>query len=149
MSDAASQAEGAWTAQVADSGGFVVVRADSYPELLNPPPSVAESPASVRYYPEGKTPLLIARGVGPAAGEPLFYNGQTPMQAFGQGDLRFLAPAERSRALCGCNWARTSSRYSWCAASAWSRGRAAQRRGDLPGDGAATGAWTTAACGWR
>ncbi|MFN2203639.1 MAG: VWA domain-containing protein [Caldilineaceae bacterium] len=94
--DAATQNEGQWAAQVAESGGFVVVRADSYPELVSPPPSVAESPASVRYYPAGTTPLLIARGVGPAANEPLLYNGQLPMEPFGQSDLRFLLPSDVS-----------------------------------------------------
>ena len=92
--DAATQNEGQWAAQVAESGGFVVVRADSYPELVSPPPSVAESPASVRYYPAGTTPLLIARGVGPAADESLFFNGELPMESFGQGELRFLLPSD-------------------------------------------------------
>ena len=48
----------------------------------------------MRYYPEGKTPLLIARGVGPARTNPCSTTARLPMQAFGQGDLRFLLPAE-------------------------------------------------------
>lgn len=92
--EAPGQNEGQWAGQVAESGGFVVVRAESYPELVFPPPSLAESPASIRYYPEGKSPLLIARGVGPAAGESLLYNGQLPLQPFGQRDLRFVLPAD-------------------------------------------------------
>ena len=92
--DAPGQDGGGWSAAVADGGGFVVVQADSYPELVSPPPSLANSPASVRYYPEGKPPLLIARGVGPGADEPLLYDNQLPMQSFGEGDLRFLLPSE-------------------------------------------------------
>ena len=97
--DAPGQSDGGWTAQLTDGGGFVVVQADSYPELVNPPPSLASSPASVRYYPEGKSPLLIARGVGPGADEPLLYDNQLPMQSFGQGDLRFLLPPEEPGAM--------------------------------------------------
>ncbi len=121
--DAASQTEGAWTAQVADSGGFVVVRAESYPELVNPPPSVAESPASVRYYPEGKTPLLIARGVGPAAGELAFLQRAGSHAGVWPGRPALSGPCGCGRALCVCSLARTNSPYSWSAASAWSRAK--------------------------
>ena len=58
---------GTWTAQTGGSG-FVVAQAASYPQLINPPPSVADSPASTRYYPAGKPPLLLARGIGPRRG---------------------------------------------------------------------------------
>jgi hypothetical protein len=83
-------AEGAWTAETADASGFAVVQADSYPELINPPPSLANSQASVRYYPAGRPPLLLARAVGPGAQEPLFYDGDVPMESFGQDNVRAL-----------------------------------------------------------
>ena len=60
---------GAWTVRTTDPSGFTVIQADSYPELLFPPASVADSSASVRYFPAGKPPLIVARGVGPGAGE--------------------------------------------------------------------------------
>lgn len=85
---------GTWVAATADRAGFAVVRATAYPQLLNPPPSLANSPASVRYYPAGKPPLLIARANGPNADEPLFYNGDTPMTVFGQNNTRALLLAE-------------------------------------------------------
>jgi len=72
------------------ASGFAVVQATSYPELLYPPPSIANSPASVRYYPAGQPPLLIARGVGADSDEPLLYNGQTPMQPFGENGAKAL-----------------------------------------------------------
>ncbi len=90
--DSVGQNDAQWRASVADGGGFVVVEADSYPELVNPPPSLAESAASTRYYPAGKRPLLIARGVGPAAGEPLSFNGPELMQAFGLANLHYIVP---------------------------------------------------------
>lgn len=87
-------AEGLWVADTVDASGFVVVTAASYPQLLNPPPSFANSPASVRYYPAGKPPLLIARANGPGAGEPLSFNGETPMAVLGQGNTRALILTE-------------------------------------------------------
>jgi hypothetical protein len=79
---------GSWNAQTVDQSGFIVVQAAAYPQLLNPPPSLADSPASVRYYPAGKPPILIARANGPGADEPLLYNGKTTMAVFGQGNTR-------------------------------------------------------------
>jgi hypothetical protein len=75
-------AAGRWQADMNDAGGFVVVQSDSYPQLLNPPPSLANSPASVRYYPAGKPLLLIARSGGPGAAEPLLYEGVTQLDSF-------------------------------------------------------------------
>jgi hypothetical protein len=91
-----SLAAGVWNAETVDPSGFVVVQAASYPQLLNPPPSLADSPASVRYYPAGKPPLLIARANGPGAGEPLIFNGETPMEIFGQGNTRALLLTEET-----------------------------------------------------
>lgn len=88
-----SVGEGNWLAATA-GGGFAIVKAASYPQLLNPPPSVANSPASVRYYPAGKPPLLIAVSVGPGAAEPLLLDGETPMDRFGQGNTFALLPAD-------------------------------------------------------
>ncbi len=73
------QAAGNWVAETLDPSAFAVVQTDSYPELLFPPPSALNSQASTRYYPAGRPPLLIARGVGPAASEPVLLNGQTPL----------------------------------------------------------------------
>ncbi|MCB9159382.1 MAG: VWA domain-containing protein [Caldilineaceae bacterium] len=87
-------AAGAWSANTIDLSGFTLVQAESYPFLLNPPPSIAGSPASVRYYPAGSRPLILAKGVGPAADEPIFYNGNTQMQPFGRDDLRALVPSQ-------------------------------------------------------
>ncbi len=87
-------AAGRWTANTLDRSGFVVVQADSYPLLLNPPPSLANSPASTRYYPEGKTPLLIARGTGPGADEPLFLEDQGEFAPFGADGNRILLPSD-------------------------------------------------------
>ena len=89
-------ASGRWTANTLDRNGFVVVQADSYPLLLNPPPSLANSPASTRYYPEGKTPLLIARGTGPGASEPLFLKDQGEFAPFGADGNRVLLPSDLS-----------------------------------------------------
>ena len=89
-----SLAAGAWVADTADASGFVVVQAASYPQLINPPPSLADSPASVRYYPAGKSPLLLARANGPGASEPLLLNGETTMPVFGQDNLRALILAD-------------------------------------------------------
>lgn len=75
---------GGWTAESSDLSAFAVIRAASYPELIFPPPSALSSPASVRYYPGGKQPLLVVRGAGPAAGEPLLLDGRTPIPAFGK-----------------------------------------------------------------
>jgi hypothetical protein len=81
---------GRWSAQLVDASGFAVVQSDSYPQLLNPPPSLANSPAALRYYPAGKPLLLLARSGGPGAAEPLRYNGETPLQPFGDGTIRAL-----------------------------------------------------------
>ncbi len=87
---------GVWSAETVDPSGFVVVQATSYPQLLNPPPSLADSPASVRYYPAGKPPLLIARANGPGVDEPLIFNGDTTMAIFGQGNTRALLLSEET-----------------------------------------------------
>lgn len=84
--------EGRWTADMSSGSGFAVVQADSYPQLLNPPPSIADSPASTRYYPAGSSPLIVAQGVGPGADEPLLYNDDESMQLF--ADLRILEPED-------------------------------------------------------
>ncbi|HRW11479.1 MAG TPA: vWA domain-containing protein, partial [Caldilineaceae bacterium] len=81
---------GDWRIETSDFSGFAVIQTDSYPQLVNPPPSVASSPGSVRYYPAGKPLLLLARSSGPGAGEPLLYNGKTPLPAFGESDLKML-----------------------------------------------------------
>ncbi len=81
---------GKWSAATGDRSGFVVVQTDSYPELLSPPPSIANSPASVHYYPAGKPLLLIARSNGPGAAEELLYNGKTALKAFGQDNTKML-----------------------------------------------------------
>ncbi len=78
---------GEWIAQTGDPSTFAVVRADSYPMLIFPPPSVPGSPASVRYYPTGKPPLIVARGAGPAVAEPLLLNGQTRIPPLGTPGL--------------------------------------------------------------
>jgi hypothetical protein len=78
---------GRWVAETKDFGAFAVIQADSYPELLFPPPSALDSPASVRYYPAGKPPILLAKGVGPAANEPLLLNGSTPLLPFGKDSV--------------------------------------------------------------
>lgn len=77
--------------------GFIVVQTDSYPQLLNPPPSIANSPASTRYYPAGKPPLLIARGTGPGVGESLLYNSETVLEQFGTTDLKAILLDEQPR----------------------------------------------------
>lgn len=87
--DSGTLPEGRWSASISNGSGFAVVQAASYPQLINPPPSLADSPASIRYYPVGKPPLLVARAVGPGADEPLIYNGDTPMDSF--AGLRVLA----------------------------------------------------------
>ena len=97
--DTANLGSGRWTAETSDGSGFAVVQADSYPQLLNPPPSIANSPASVRYYPAGKPPLLIARSVGPGAAEPLLYNNQIVMDGFGQDNARALLPSDEPTAI--------------------------------------------------
>ncbi|MCC6457600.1 MAG: VWA domain-containing protein [Caldilineaceae bacterium] len=89
-------AAGIWDAETVDPSGFVVVQAASYPQLLNPPPSLANSPASVRYYPAGKPPLLIARANGPGVDEPLIFNGDTTMEVFGQDNTRALLLTEET-----------------------------------------------------
>lgn len=81
---------GHWVAELNSNGGFAVVQTASYPQLLNPPPSLANSPASVRYYPAGKPLLLIARSGGPGAAEPLLYDGKTPLEPFAQTELKTL-----------------------------------------------------------
>ena len=78
---------GEWVAKTNDLSSFAVVQADSYPELLFPPPSVQNNPASTRYYPTGKSPLVVVAGAGPAADEPLLLNGTTPISALGQDPL--------------------------------------------------------------
>ena len=97
--DTGSLGVGRWIAATSESSGFSVVQADSYPQLLNPPPSIANSPASVRYYPQGKPPLLIARSVGPGAAEPLLYNNQIVMDGFGVDNTRALLPADEPTAI--------------------------------------------------
>lgn len=83
-------AAGVWTAETSDFSGFAVVQTNSYPELLNPPPSIATSPASVRYYPAGKPLLLVARSSGPGAGESLYLNGKTLFKPWGDTGLKAL-----------------------------------------------------------
>lgn len=83
-------AAGSWAVAMSDASGFAVVQTDSYPQLINPPPSLANSPAAVRYYPAGKPLLLLAQSGGPGADEPLFYDGKTPLQPFGQSELKSL-----------------------------------------------------------
>jgi hypothetical protein len=75
---------GNWSAETSDLSAFAVIRAASYPELIFPPPSALSSPASTRYYPAGKQPLLVVRGAGPAAGEALLLDGRTPIPTFGK-----------------------------------------------------------------
>ncbi|MEZ4732121.1 MAG: vWA domain-containing protein [Caldilineaceae bacterium] len=87
---------GVWTAETSDFSGFAVVQTNSYPELLNPPPSIATSPASVRYYPAGKPLLLIARSSGPGAEEALYLNGKTQFKAWGESGLKALQVPEAS-----------------------------------------------------
>ncbi|MBX3013513.1 MAG: VWA domain-containing protein [Caldilineaceae bacterium] len=87
-------AAGVWSAETSDFSGFAVVQTNSYPELLNPPPSIATSPASVRYYPAGKSLLLVARSSGPGAGEALSLNGKTQFQAWGASGLKALVVPE-------------------------------------------------------
>jgi hypothetical protein len=82
---------GTWTVDTSDRSGFAVVQAESFPQLLNPPPSIADSAASVRYYPAGKQPLLIAQGVGPGATEPIYFNDETELMPFSQSGTRALA----------------------------------------------------------
>lgn len=77
---------GEWVAASIDLSSFAVVQADSYPELIFPPPSSPNSPASVRYYPTGKGPLVVARGAGPAAGEPLLLDGEIPIPTLGKDE---------------------------------------------------------------
>lgn len=89
-------AAGVWTAQTSDFSGFAVVQTNSYPELLNPPPSIATSPASVRYYPAGKPLLLIARSSGPGAGEALYLNGKTQFKPLGDSGLKALQVREEN-----------------------------------------------------
>ncbi|MCY4089698.1 MAG: VWA domain-containing protein [Caldilineaceae bacterium] len=78
---------GEWVAKTRDLSSFAVVQADSFPELLFPPPSVQGSPASTRYYPAGGSPLIVVAGAGPAADEPLLLNGTTPIAALGQDPI--------------------------------------------------------------
>lgn len=96
--DGDALASGAWNAEGSLGGAFAVAQTDSFVQLLNPPPSVADSPASVRYFPAGSSPLLLAQAFGPGADEPLLYNGETELQPFGGGSLRALqavdAPGE-------------------------------------------------------
>ena len=75
---------GEWVARTKDSSSFAVVQADSYPELLFPPPSVQDNPASTRYYPTGKPALVVVGGAGPAANELLLLNGTTPIPPLGR-----------------------------------------------------------------
>ncbi len=81
---AGSVTPGNWSAETSDLSAFAVIRAASYPELIFPPPSALSSPASTRYYPAGKQPLLVVRGAGPAAGEALLLDGRTPIPTFGK-----------------------------------------------------------------
>jgi hypothetical protein len=83
-------APGRWQAEMSDAGGFAVVQTDSYPQLLNPPPSLANTPASVRYFPAGKPLLLLARSGGPGASEPLLLDSETQLQPFAQSELKTL-----------------------------------------------------------
>lgn len=75
---------GEWVAKTTDLSSFAVVQADSYPELLFPPPGVHGNAASTRYYPAGKSPLVVVAGAGPAADEPLVLNGNLPVPLLGQ-----------------------------------------------------------------
>ena len=77
-------AAGEWVAKTTDLSSFAVVQADSYPELLFPPPSVHGNAASTRYYPAGKSPLVVVAGAGPAADEPLLLSGNLPIPLLGQ-----------------------------------------------------------------
>lgn len=81
---------GAWTINTSNFSGFAIIQTDSYPQLVNPPPSVATNPASVRYYPAGKSLLLLARSSGPGVNEVILYNGKTPLTPFGSTDLQML-----------------------------------------------------------
>ena len=81
---AAPLAAGQWVAKTTDLSSFAVVQADSYPELLFPPPSVPGNPAAIRQYPAGKAPLVIVAGAGPAADEPLLLNGNAPIPLLGE-----------------------------------------------------------------
>ena len=87
---------GVWTAETSDFSGFAVVQTNSYPELLNPPPSIATNPSSVRYYPAGKPLLLVARSSGPGANEALYFNGKTPFKPWGESGLKALPLREES-----------------------------------------------------
>lgn len=87
---------GVWTAETSDFSGFAVVQTNSYPELLNPPPSIATNPSSVRYYPAGKPLLLVARSSGPGANEALYFNGKTPFKPWGESGLKALQLREES-----------------------------------------------------
>ncbi len=91
---------GTWVAETPDPSAFVVVQTSSYPELIFPPPSVAGSPASPRYFPAGSTPLIVARGAGAAAGEPLLLDGQTVIpQLSGSGSLAAMPLPPNKRTL--------------------------------------------------
>jgi hypothetical protein len=72
--------DGRWTVKANEASVFVVARTETYPQLIHPVPSISGSAAGERYVPKGKSPLIVASTVGPGGGEPLIYNGVTPLQ---------------------------------------------------------------------
>lgn len=73
--------DGRWTVKAQENTSFVVAKTETYPRLIHPVPSVPGSASAPRYVPRGKAPLILASTFGPGAGEPLIYNGTTPLQS--------------------------------------------------------------------
>lgn len=97
MIESSALPAGRWVGVTQDQGAFAVANTDTYPTLLSPPSSIAESPTSVRYAPSGK-PLLLVGGIhGPAGEDPLLLDGTAPLQPLtADGQVRWItAPPGR------------------------------------------------------
>lgn len=69
-----------WTARARAAGAFVVVRAETSPQIVYPPPVTTVDPSAVRIVPSGKSVLLVSQVEGPGLGETLYLEGKSALK---------------------------------------------------------------------
>ncbi len=89
VTEYANIAQGDWKVD-AEGSGFIVARTRTYPDLVQPPPSVEGSSAALHYYAAGRPVFLAAKAVGPVGDEELLLDENTALGPLStNGKLRY------------------------------------------------------------
>lgn len=89
VAESSALPEGGWIVE-GGAESFVVVRTDTYPELVHPPAALG----GVRYTPRGKASLVVGAILGPGGEEELRFEGVTPLAPLtSDAGLRFTIPS--------------------------------------------------------